>query len=70
MGVELKSRLVQVEALGSGRVVFVWGPSGISVGSFVIFQVDLFYLFILFIYFIYFIFSAHFVQCSFYVHSV
>ena len=61
LGVDLKSS--RLGALGSGRVVFVWGPSRISVGSFVIVQVDLFYyifyLFILFVYFIIFVLILH-----------
>jgi len=44
-----KDDLSRLEALGSGRVVFIWGPSWISVGSFVIFQVNLFYMNIIFV---------------------
>jgi len=39
-----KSTLSRLEALGSGRVVLIWGPSRILVGSFDCFQVDLFYM--------------------------
>jgi len=48
VGVNLKSRL---EALGSGRVVLIWGPSQILVGSFDCFQADLFHMNILFAHF-------------------
>jgi len=48
LGVDLKSRL---EALGSGRVVLIWGPSRILVGSFDCFQVDLFHMNVIFAHF-------------------
>ena len=58
LGVDLKSRLKstkvnlsRLEALGSGRVVFIWGPSRILVGSFDCFQVDLFHMNVIFAHF-------------------
>jgi len=44
LGVDFKSRLKSTLefGVGSGPVVFTWGPSRIFMGSFVFFQVDFF----------------------------